>query len=108
MTCIAVYNGAARFNQLRLASSERGCAQANRVSFTEAGRCNYSSGNDFTHHLMLPGVAKHFASGLERFAHECNHLRFEEHARIEQGTDWHGHYLSHWLLPGAVGPAGVF
>jgi len=69
ITCTAVYNGAARFNQFRLASSERDCAQANRVTLTKTGRCDYSSGNDFAHYLMPPGVAKHFAGGLESFAH---------------------------------------
>jgi hypothetical protein len=71
--------------------------QANGVTFTTTGRCNNSSGDGFAYDLGLADIAKRFAGSLESFAHQANHLRFEEHSRTRTGR--HGHYLSHFAPP---------
>jgi len=78
---------------MRPGASKRGCTQANGVTLTNTGGRNNSSGDGFAYYLRLAGIAKRFAGSLKSFAHQANHLRFEEHSRI--GTDRHGHYLSH-------------
>jgi hypothetical protein len=52
-----------------MATSKRGSAQASWIALTNTGRCNNSSGDGFAYDLILAGVRKQFAGGLQSFAH---------------------------------------
>lgn len=62
---------------------ERGYAQANWVTLTDACRRNDSLGDDFEHKFRLAGVAKLFEGSLVSFTHRGNRLRFEPSILLE-------------------------